>query len=344
MKESDSIIELTKAAQAQSDFDLVSSVSVKLQHFQNISEEEQQITALQRATTVTNPLSSSRRSTDDSVDLLISDTRDNNNNTGRGNTSAMAPRLTKMKIGVGVMVIVTLIIIVYYASDNIPFHLIEDACNWIKRNMLIGALLFIPIEVIWTVLCIPTTPIELAAGYTFGFGYGFLVDCIAKLIGAALSFFLGRYCLHNCAGASSDMFQGEKGKMFKAIDAALTNNKDAANTYESFKLLLLIQLAYIPVSIKNYGLSLTSVEFSYFISSALIGESPGTLALTWTGSTTRDLVALMSGEEESSQTQVIVLILGLICLVLCMIVLGVRIKKQLDQTLNVEPYAQLHVV
>lgn len=280
-----------------------------------------------------------KQNEEEEEDIQSTSNSSQNNNSDNNPSPLSMPQLTKMKIGVAIMVITTLLIILYYASDNIPFHLIEDACDWIKRNMLVGALLFIPVEIIWTVLCIPTTPIELAAGYAFGFGYGFLVDCIAKLIGAALSFFLGRYCLRKCA--TDDMFEGEKGKLFAAIDATLTNNKDSENSYESFKLLLLIQLAYIPVSIKNYGLSFTSVSFTSFITSALIGETPGTLAVTWTGSTTRDLVGLMSGEKSSSQTQIIVLILGLFCLVLCMVILGIRIKKKLDQTLNAEPYTPL---
>lgn len=120
------------------------------------------------------------------------------------------------------------------------------------------------------------------------------------MIGAALSFFLGRYCFNKCAkgdNGNNKFLSGESknDKLFQAINAALTNkDKDSENSYESFKLLLLIQLAYIPVSIKNYGLSFTSVSFFHFISSAFIGETPGTLAVTYTGATTRDLVGTCS--------------------------------------------------
>lgn len=66
------------------------------------------------------------------------------------NKKSIMPQFnTKIKIGLACCIFTSILVIIYYASDNIPFHLIEDACDWIKNNMLIGALLFIPVEIIW---------------------------------------------------------------------------------------------------------------------------------------------------------------------------------------------------
>ena len=118
------------------------------------------------------------------------------------------------------------------------FRYFADACDWIQHNLLVGALIFVPVEIIWVMLCIPTTPLELAAGYSFGFGWGFVVDSIGKLLGACASFFVGRHCLRTLVVRQCLEGSGSENLM-RAIDGAL----NTTSNLESFQLLLLVQLA-----------------------------------------------------------------------------------------------------
>jgi hypothetical protein len=113
---------------------------------------------------------------------------------------------------------------------------------------------------------------------------------------------------------------------------------------DGLQLLILIHLAYLPVALKNYGLSLTSVGLGTFLGTALVGEAPGSLALVWAGASTSDLVGLLSGEAPPSagagpsavngglHPRVLPLLgalLGPAALVLSMVLLGLRVRTYL---------------
>jgi hypothetical protein len=116
----------------------------------------------------------------------------------------------------------------------------QDAGEWIQRNQLVGALLFVPVEIIWVFLCVPTTPLELAAGFSFGTGWGFVVDSVGKLLGGALSFLVGRHCLKDVVG-SMCLGKGGGGSLMRSVDHMLATEQGGG--YQSLQLLVLVQLA-----------------------------------------------------------------------------------------------------
>jgi uncharacterized membrane protein YdjX (TVP38/TMEM64 family) len=222
----------------------------------------------------------------------------------------------------------------YFFMGHSVFFLLAEACEWIRNNRVVGALLFIPCEAIWVCSCVPTTPLELAAGYAFGVEFGFWVDTLGKLIGCVISFSLGRHCLREFAMRSC--LSGEFGAdLLRAVDSSLAASPEKKDlslpSWESIQLLLLIQLAYIPVALKNYGLSLTTVSFGAFFATSLLGEMPSTFAIVWTGASTADLVALLSGESTMTPGQIFTTALGACSLGLLMVLLGVRVHQRLKE-------------
>lgn len=111
--------------------------------------------------------------------------------------------------------------------------------------------------------------------------------------------------------------------------------QNASNDFP-FLLLLVHCIPVIPVAIKNYGLSMTSVSLSHFAVTALFGEAPGSLAAVWMGSSSRDLVGLLHGDAPSSsdgshaKVQVAVDVAGAVSLVLVLGILGRRIRSRLN--------------
>lgn len=89
----------------------------------------------------------------------------------------------------------------------------------------------------------------------------------------------------------------------------------------------------IPVALKNYGLSMTSVPFVNFAVAAAIGETPGSIAATWMGASCRDLVGLLTGASRMSgpamKARVAVMVGGSLSLVLVIGLIGRRINSQL---------------
>jgi len=126
------------------------------------------------------------------------------------------------------------------AQWTLFFEQVQEAGEWTNHNLLVGALVFIPFEVIWVVLCVPTTPLELAAGFAFGCRWGLIVDLLGKLLGGALSFVIGRYCFRDVIAEACIKGSGGGGLM-RSVDRALATSGDSGQS--SLKLLVLIQLA-----------------------------------------------------------------------------------------------------
>jgi uncharacterized membrane protein YdjX (TVP38/TMEM64 family) len=268
-----------------------------------------------------------------------------------------------LKTAAVVLLSLSLLAVLYFVIGSWAiFEFLAEACQWIRHNTFLGALLFIPCEAIWVVSCVPTTPLELAAGYAFGVGAGFVVDTLGKLLGCTVSFVLGRLCLRGLAARMC--LAGDFGaNLLRAVDlslAAPANKKmdqlsgggKAANggaplssstassstpilspspSWDSYQLLLLIQLAYIPVALKNYGLSLTAVSFGAFFMTSLLGEMPSTFAIVWTGASTADLVGLLSGRGHMTYSQIFATVLGALSLALLMGLLGLRVQQRLQE-------------
>lgn len=225
-----------------------------------------------------------------------------------------------------ILFIAGVVLLLYYNKDKLPIHKIIEVCEWIKLNPLSGCIIFVPLEVVWIVLCIPATPVEIAAGYIFGFWWGILVNSTAKLAAAIISFVLGRHCIGKYVAKILEQWFGEEGiRLLAAVDRVLCS--PGTNSEGSFQLLIMIRLAYIPLCLKNYGLALCpSISLKRFVITSFVGEIPGSLAITWTGTTTRDLVALASGHASHS---ILVLLLGSISLILVSAFLFVKVKREM---------------
>ena len=96
---------------------------------------------------------------------------------------------------------------------------------------------------------------------------------------------------------------------------------------------------------KNYGLALTSVPFLRFVLSAAIGEAPGTVAVVFTGASTKDLVGLLRGDGEGgSGREGWVALCGSVALVLGMAILGRRVQRRVRELEEVQASSYRQVV
>jgi uncharacterized membrane protein YdjX (TVP38/TMEM64 family) len=90
---------------------------------------------------------------------------------------------------------------------------------------------------------LPTSFFEMAVGYSFGFHRALMITWVAKSIGGVLSFMLGRTLLRDHV---SKLLQ--ESPLARALTTTIND--------KSLIIITLVRVAYIPMAVKNYGLSI----------------------------------------------------------------------------------------
>ena len=67
--------------------------------------------------------------------------------------------------------------------------------RWLKSLGFVGRCVYVLGLSLWTTLCLPTTPIELASGYIWPLWASTAMSVLAKTAGSLASLLLGRYLL-----------------------------------------------------------------------------------------------------------------------------------------------------
>jgi len=129
----------------------------------------------------------------------------------------------------------------------------------------LGPLLFILVYALG-VLILPATPFTIAGAVIFGKFYGMLYNLTADLIGASISFFLGRYFLHGVA-------RGFLETRMPWLDRKASE--------EGFSVIFYLRIFWFPFIVLNYAAGATRIRFrDYFLGSAL-GLLPAVLLSTY---------------------------------------------------------------
>eukprot|EP00475_Leptophrys_vorax_P039488 TRINITY_DN713_c0_g1_i1.p1 TRINITY_DN713_c0_g1~~TRINITY_DN713_c0_g1_i1.p1 ORF type:complete len:347 (+),score=75.00 TRINITY_DN713_c0_g1_i1:145-1041(+) len=186
----------------------------------------------------------------------------------------------------------------------------------------IGKLLYVVFLSVWTVVCFPTTIAELLCGFTFGFGTSVMVSMIGKTVGSILSFLIGKY-------GFKDWIQSKiEGKypLMQAIQRAVVQ--------KPWQIIFLTRISMLPIALKNYGVSIMpGVKLSIFSVCTLFGGIPFTVAWSYFGSASSDLVALTSETSTSKEQSAVktgLTVMGIVGLIGVLIALRHYTKKQLE--------------
>ncbi len=129
---------------------------------------------------------------------------------------------------------------------------------------------------------LPGTLLSVIGAAAFGPYLGFVYVWAGAMIGASLSFLIGRYL-------GRDFTASLVGDKLRRYDEAIKRNGFTATLY--------LRLVYFPFSIMNFGMGLTGVRFrDYFLGTAL-GILVGTFIFTFFVGTMRDILASGRWEE-----------------------------------------------
>lgn len=131
---------------------------------------------------------------------------------------------------------------------------------------------FVTMYVVSSMSFVPQTPFEIFAGFCFGVPAGIVLDVLGRLCAASLSFLVARALLRR---------SGDSGICLERIGGrqALRGVGRAVDE-QGFRFLVLFNLAYVPVALKNYGLGLVpEVRLHVFLLAILVIEVP--IASMW---------------------------------------------------------------
>ncbi|MEB3215708.1 MAG: TVP38/TMEM64 family protein [Nostocales cyanobacterium 94392] len=203
--------------------------------------------------------------------------------------------------------------------------LLSKSLLWVDSLGWWGAIAFIIIYNVATLLFIPGSLLTLKGGCLFGLFWGSVYVLIAATIGATFAFLIGRYVSRNWVYQQI----GKKPK-FQAIDKAVARN--------GFKIVFLTRLSPIfPFNLLNYAFGVTQVSLKDYILGS-IGMIPGTVMYVYMGSLIGNIAIKNPSIPISPETQFAQTLLqgvGLIATVFVTIYIAKVAKKALKETTNI---------
>lgn len=173
---------------------------------------------------------------------------------------------------------------------------------------------YVIIHTITLALCLPYAVFfEAGAALLFGFFRGVLCVFSAKMLGASLSFWLGRALFRS---SSSAMAWVQRNKYFHILSKGVAR--------DGWRFVLLARFSPVPSYVINYGLAATDVRFFVdFLIPTVVGCIPMILQNTSIGSLTNAAVSSDSRSGKSQLSSYLFPLLGITSSVL----ISLRIKK-----------------
>ncbi|CEG36628.1 atp-binding cassette superfamily [Plasmopara halstedii] len=204
------------------------------------------------------------------------------------------------------------LIVIRFVRSN-DFTLVVQ---WLQVHEALGAALYVCSFTCFVVLCFPSTVFELLAGYIFGLWLGLLLATTGKLLGSVLSYVIGRYmCRHR---VHSYMARGHPA--LQGFQSLLRKRQ--------ILIVFLTRVAFFPIAIKNYGLSVLDVRFSVYFAAALLTGLPFSFIWVYSGHAVENVAALLVSPTASRHsTEGILLLVGAGSALLLLFMVGYYSRK-----------------
>ena len=182
------------------------------------------------------------------------------------------------------------------------------------------------------VLLLPGGFLSLGGGFFFGLWWGFLINLVGNVAGAAISFFIsraiGRRWLHGKLMRNSTL---------EALEPAVQR--------EGWKIILLSQLhPLFPTSLLNYLYGLTQIRFRTCMLWVAIGQAPGLFLYAYLGTLGQLGLNLARGKTHPRPVEYLFWGGGLATAVIMLIILGriaLRLLQEAEALANAEQTADV---
>ena len=204
--------------------------------------------------------------------------------------------LTWLKILFLLVVVTTFVVLIVLVPVK---EVLVSISDWVKQQGPVGPIVYTLFLFVAILLCLPTTAIELIAGFSFGFWIALPVSYVGKNGGCIAAFLLGRLL-----GRRSVKKLVRRFKVLRMFERVMAKN--------AVKMVFLIRLAYMPIALKNYGLSLFAVRRRLFILATLLCTIPECALFAYFGSSAGDIVDLLDGKYSGGPLGIATLAIGVV--------------------------------
>jgi len=186
-----------------------------------------------------------------------------------------------------VLLAIFLVILFFWVG---PVAVFKFILSFLPKNPgLWHALILGTIIVISIVLPTPIwPPLMIVTAMVFGFWHGFLIIFCAMVVGAVISFGLGRAFLMEAFREYIDTSDYHRLRRMIRVAEAEGN---------SFKFTFLFRFLYLPIWIRNYVPSMLHINFWHFLVSVLCHSVMICLIFATTGTATKDMSEVIANDE-----------------------------------------------
>ncbi|KAG8468319.1 hypothetical protein KFE25_013402 [Diacronema lutheri] len=169
----------------------------------------------------------------------------------------------------------------------------------------LGAVYYSAFLTAWTLCCLPTTPLEVAAGYTFTPALSIGASIVGKTTGSLVAFALGRALANRFSGgrrvvASANAPATPRGALGRA--RAVLAHLQTALVSHPVQTIGMIRASPMPIALKNYGLAALPehvVPSRTFCLVTVVVNVPYSVAWSLAGSSASSLQDAISGKARS---------------------------------------------
>lgn len=170
---------------------------------------------------------------------------------------------------------------------------------------------------------VPTTPLEIFAGYKYGFLQGWMIIVVGKQLGGMAAYWIGRIFLRDWIRKTIV----PKWKILMALDGAFEE--------EGLKMALAFRSMYIPVAVKSYGCAALGCGFWQATLASMVFGPLYAAANIYAGAATREVRdASSKGNEADWVKNAVKIALGGIFIVgigFAMTIMKKHLKKVTDE-------------
>ncbi|MRG96268.1 TVP38/TMEM64 family protein [Polyangium spumosum] len=194
--------------------------------------------------------------------------------------------------------------------------------GYMREASVLGALLFLGVEVLALAITTPLWVMSGLAGYAYGFGKGLAIAWPGVTLGVCACFLFGRASLGKLLSSRA----GES-HFWRAVERAVRA--------DGFKITFLLRVCFaLPQNLGTYMLSATPLSLRDFAAGSFLGLLPATLFHVYVGASVDDVAKLLSGEAKApGALGVWTLVLGFVVTLGALVVTSRIARRSLDKAL-----------
>ncbi len=143
--------------------------------------------------------------------------------------------------------------------------------EWIRHSGWLGAVWFIVLYTLMTVVFLPASVLTVGAGAVYGFWLSLPLVTVSSTVGASASFLISRYI-------ARDWIQRKLGHdtRYRAVERALVE--------DGWKIVMLSRLSpIVPHTLVSHAAGLTAMSFWQFTAASFVGFIPLSAAYVYAG-------------------------------------------------------------